>query len=153
MTHLVSRFPGAQNARVHRRVERQSAAQHLGRDHLSHGEHVKSCRLLEFSNFRSCLFRRLFRQKRWRFDARSVPPLHAIDSKTRVIGFWNQRRAARRSYVGARCCGVYLVPGGGIEPPRCFHRRILSPLRLPVPPSRLDGGRIIAYVVPSRKRS
>ena len=30
-----------------------------------------------------------------------------------------------------------MVPGGGIEPPwNCF-RRILSPLRLPVPPSRL----------------
>ena len=29
-----------------------------------------------------------------------------------------------------------LVPGGGIEPPRCRHRRILSPLRLPVPSSR-----------------
>src|SRR5271165_6390041 len=33
--------------------------------------------------------------------------------------------------------GCSLVPGGGIEPPwNCF-RRILSPLRLPVPPSRL----------------
>ena len=32
---------------------------------------------------------------------------------------------------------VALVPRGGIEPPRCFHRRILSPLRLPIPPSRL----------------
>ena len=30
-----------------------------------------------------------------------------------------------------------LVPGGGIEPPRAEARRILSPLRLPVPPSRL----------------
>jgi hypothetical protein len=30
-----------------------------------------------------------------------------------------------------------MVPRGGIEPPRCFHRRILSPLRLPIPPSRL----------------
>ena len=31
-----------------------------------------------------------------------------------------------------------LVPGGGVEPPRSEDRRILSPLRLPVPPSRLD---------------
>src|SRR5215831_20662975 len=31
-----------------------------------------------------------------------------------------------------------LVPGEGIEPTWCCHRRILSPLRLPVPPSRLD---------------
>ncbi len=29
-----------------------------------------------------------------------------------------------------------LVPGGGFEPPRGCPRRILSPLRLPVPPSR-----------------
>ena len=30
-----------------------------------------------------------------------------------------------------------MVPGGGIEPPWSCLRRILSPLRLPVPPSRL----------------
>ena len=30
-----------------------------------------------------------------------------------------------------------MVPGGGVEPPRGCPRRILSPLRLPVPPSRL----------------
>ena len=29
------------------------------------------------------------------------------------------------------------MPGGGVEPPRPEGRRILSPLRLPVPPSRL----------------
>ena len=28
------------------------------------------------------------------------------------------------------------MPGGGVEPPRPEGRRILSPLRLPVPPSR-----------------
>ncbi len=28
------------------------------------------------------------------------------------------------------------MPGGGVEPPRAEARRILSPLRLPVPPSR-----------------
>ena len=33
---------------------------------------------------------------------------------------------------------IYLVPGGGVEPPRPCGRRILSPLRLPVPPSRLN---------------
>ena len=31
---------------------------------------------------------------------------------------------------------ILLVPGGGVEPPRPCDRRILSPLRLPVPPSR-----------------
>ena len=27
-----------------------------------------------------------------------------------------------------------MVPGAGLEPAQCFHRRILSPLRLPIPP-------------------
>src|SRR5580698_8013696 len=41
-------------------------------------------------------------------------------------------------------CGLWgLVPGGGVEPPRPEGRRILSPLRLPVPPSRLWGGFLI----------
>jgi hypothetical protein len=39
-----------------------------------------------------------------------------------------KRRRKKRSVV---------VPGGGVEPPRAEARRILSPLRLPVPPSRL----------------
>ena len=30
-----------------------------------------------------------------------------------------------------------MVPGTGIEPVRCRHRGILSPVRLPVPPPRL----------------
>ncbi len=38
----------------------------------------------------------------------------------------------------------YLVPGGGLEPPRVLARRILNPLRLPIPPSRLDGAAIMA---------
>ena len=29
-----------------------------------------------------------------------------------------------------------MVPGAGIEPARCFHRQILSLLRLPIPPPR-----------------
>gem|GEM_PF-3837814 len=29
-----------------------------------------------------------------------------------------------------------VVPGAGIEPARCHHRGILSPVRLPIPPSR-----------------
>ena len=29
-----------------------------------------------------------------------------------------------------------VVPLAGFEPARCFHRGILSPLRLPVPPQR-----------------
>ena len=37
------------------------------------------------------------------------------------------------------------MPGGGIEPPRAEARRILSPLRLPVPPSRHSFGRHSQY--------
>ncbi len=29
-----------------------------------------------------------------------------------------------------------LVPRGGLEPPRCYQRWILNPLRLPIPPPR-----------------
>jgi hypothetical protein len=31
---------------------------------------------------------------------------------------------------------ISLVPGAGIEPARCLQRGILSPVRLPIPPSR-----------------
>jgi hypothetical protein len=37
-----------------------------------------------------------------------------------------------------------LVPGEGIEPSWCRHRGILSPVRLPIPPSRLGMPAIIA---------
>ena len=33
-----------------------------------------------------------------------------------------------------------MVPGAGIEPARCFQRGILSPVRLPIPPSRQRSG-------------
>ena len=35
-----------------------------------------------------------------------------------------------------------MVPGAGLEPARCFHRRILSPLRLPISPPGLTGKNI-----------
>jgi hypothetical protein len=38
--------------------------------------------------------------------------------------------------------GHFVVPGGGIEPPRCHQRGILSPVRLPIPPSRQSGSYI-----------
>ena len=34
-------------------------------------------------------------------------------------------------------CFTYDLPGAGVEPARCRHHRILSPARLPIPPSRL----------------
>ena len=36
----------------------------------------------------------------------------------------------------AKLLFLVLVPVTGVEPVQCFHRRILSPLRLPVPPHR-----------------
>src|SRR5262245_47946575 len=50
----------------------------------------------------------------------------------------NQERPTSES----SCSQDGLVPGEGIEPTWCCHRRILSPLRLPVPPSRLDDARL-----------
>ena len=41
--------------------------------------------------------------------------------------------------------GLFMVPGGGVEPPRAEARRILSPLRLPVPPSRLCTASAVLY--------
>lgn len=35
-----------------------------------------------------------------------------------------------------------LVPEVGLEPTQCYHRRILNPLRLPIPPLRLCGANI-----------
>src|SRR3569623_1629280 len=42
---------------------------------------------------------------------------------------------------------VVLVPGGRIELPRCHHHRILSPARLPVPPSRLLGALVYEFLL------
>ena len=66
-----------------------------------------------------------------------------------------KRQACQTTRRFARCCGAFcrksgeikrkaairlrlffLVPVAGIEPARCCHRGILSPLRLPVPPHR-----------------
>ncbi len=41
--------------------------------------------------------------------------------------------------------GSKLVPGGGIEPPRCHQRGILNPVRLPIPPSRLNSEYTLLY--------
>jgi hypothetical protein len=47
-------------------------------------------------------------------------------------------RSPRVFYVlrPASDAAFVMVPGGGVEPPRPEGRRILSPLRLPIPPSR-----------------
>src|SRR5271154_3583635 len=46
----------------------------------------------------------------------------------------NGRAAMTAKIQGVSIC-LTLVPGEGIEPTRCHHHRILSPARLPVPPS------------------
>ena len=41
------------------------------------------------------------------------------------------------------------VPGGGLEPPRAEARRILSPVRLPIPPSRRMTNNAISGLKPN----
>lgn len=67
------------------------------------------------------------------FGTTRIPPFH--DS----IPFSVVRRNAK--WVAAilrQPIGLVLVPGGGLEPPRPCDRWILSPLRLPIPPSRQE---------------
>ncbi|SPE44197.1 hypothetical protein SBA7_300040 [Candidatus Sulfotelmatobacter sp. SbA7] len=51
-----------------------------------------------------------------------------------------QEKIARKAIIALFNAARKVVPGGGLEPPRTEVRRILSPLRLPVPPSRLRSG-------------
>ena len=47
----------------------------------------------------------------------------------------------------------FLVPLTGIEPVRCFHRGILSPLRLPVPPQRRRAGINLTHLTIALRKS
>ena len=49
--------------------------------------------------------------------------------------------------------GPCLVPLTGIEPVRCCHRGILSPLRLPIPPQRQNGTSLSYYTDPAKSRN
>src|SRR6202166_3940336 len=49
-------------------------------------------------------------------------------------------RAAVAAEIQRTSINMILVPGEGIEPTRCHHHRILSPARLPVPPSGRQTG-------------
>ena len=42
-----------------------------------------------------------------------------------------------------------MVPGAGLEPAQCFHRRILSPLRLPISPPGHTEGRLRGNFLPT----
>ena len=44
-----------------------------------------------------------------------------------------------------------MVPGAGLEPAQCFHRRILSPLRLPISPPGHTEGRLRGNFLPTYK--
>jgi hypothetical protein len=57
-----------------------------------------------------------------------APPAYFAGAATRTLSAGHEKAAQDKA--------LRLVPGGGIEPPRAEARRILSPLRLPVPPSR-----------------
>ena len=46
-----------------------------------------------------------------------------------------------------------MVPLTGIEPVRCFHRGILSPLRLPVPPQRRRAGINLTHLTIALRKS
>jgi hypothetical protein len=67
----------------------------------------------------------------------SVP---SVDGSSRRELFEFEHSLSIGGAVWVECGGsnllILLVPGGGVEPPRGCPRRILSPLRLPVPPSR-----------------
>jgi hypothetical protein len=70
--------------------------------------------------------------------------LEGVDREPHCAASARRRNPERATRVEGpqttKMCGWNLVPGGGVEPPRPEGRRILSPLRLPVPPSRLKGG-------------
>src|SRR5712671_3340093 len=63
----------------------------------------------------------------------------AKKSSTKGIALFRSERSLVSCFVpfNIHSAEHSVVPGGGVEPPRAEARRILSPLRLPVPPSRL----------------
>ena len=58
-----------------------------------------------------------------------------VGSKWSKFGAKNQMRGGLRGVLCANRLFL-LVPGEGVEPTRYLYHRILSPARLPVPPSR-----------------
>ena len=55
-----------------------------------------------------------------------------------------RRRTARLSAFNGLsvACRKMMVPRERLELSRCYQRRILNPLRLPIPPSRHSGGAV-----------
>ena len=50
-----------------------------------------------------------------------------------------KRKYSKKTTTSLTRSSCFLVPMAGVEPARCCHRRILSPLRLPIPSHRLNG--------------
>ena len=65
-----------------------------------------------------------------------APPA-AFQSVLAVAAAVMQRGPPKKKSLTGKSGKAQPVPPTGIEPVRCFHRGILSPLRLPVPPRRL----------------
>ena len=50
---------------------------------------------------------------------------------------WTLTRCSRKKEKTLEKSRVFLLPVAGVEPARCYHQRILSPSRLPIPTHRL----------------
>src|ERR1700692_2904162 len=62
-------------------------------------------------------------------------PVHTKRGRWSPAGILNSTGEPQLLQKFKGCTLKILVPGEGIEPTRCHHHRILSPARLPVPPS------------------
>ena len=62
-------------------------------------------------------------------------------------------RSPRHQQKRRLSASFLLVPLTGIEPVRCFHRGILSPLRLPVPPQRRRAGINLTHLTIALRKS
>ena len=73
-----------------------------------------------------------------RHSKRELAPPAAFQSVLAVAAAVMQRETPqKKKSLTGKSGKAQPVPPTGIEPVRCFHRGILSPLRLPVPPRRL----------------
>ena len=73
-----------------------------------------------------------------RHNKRELAPPAAFQSVLAVAAAVMQRGTPqKKKSLTGKSGKAQPVPPTGIEPVRCFHRGILSPLRLPVPPRRL----------------
>ena len=72
-----------------------------------------------------------------RHSKRELAPPAAFQSVLAVAAAVMQRETPqKKKSLTGKSGKAQPVPPTGIEPVRCFHRGILSPLRLPVPPQR-----------------